>query len=141
MNNEKLIESLEKHRLAIQDETIAKLDFDQLEKDLKEAASALNLLEKKEKLCDQLTEDFKAEIKRMALTLSRTKGNLGSTGLVEKLLTSTDLSYEDLKFLRDKVTEEFNQSFPASPQYRVVANQTKPNFKMREFKTGVGVKL
>jgi multidrug resistance efflux pump len=97
MNNEKLIESLEKHRLAIQDETIAKLDFDQLEKDLKEAASALNLLEKKEKLCDQLTEDFKAEIKRMALTLSRIKGNLGSTGLVEKLLTSTDLSYEILE--------------------------------------------
>ena len=141
MNNEKLIESLEKHRLAIQDETISKLDFDQLEKDLKEAASALNVLEKKENLCDQLVGDFKSEIKRMALALSRAKGNLGSTGLVEKLLSSPDMSYDDLKFLRDKVREEFNQSFPASPHYKVVADQTAPNFKMGEFKTGVGRNL
>jgi hypothetical protein len=141
MNNEKLIESLEKHRIAIQDETISKLDFDQLEKDLKEAASVLGISEKKEKLCDLLTDDFKAEIKRMALTLSRAKGNLGSTGLVEKLLSSPDLSYDDLKFLRDKVKEEFNQSFPASPHYKVVAGRAEPNFKMREFKTGVGVNL
>ena len=141
MNNEKLIESLENHRLSIQDETIAKLDFDRLERDLKEAASVLNILERKEKLCDQLTDDFKSEIKRMALTLSRAKGNLGSTGLVEKLLSSPDLSYDDLKFLRDKVREEFNQSFPASPHHKVVAEQSEPNFKMGEFKTGVGTNL
>jgi len=141
MNNEKLIESLEKHRLAIRDETISKLDFDQLEKDLKEAASALSDSGKKEKLCDQLADDFKSEIKRMALALSRTKGNLSSTGLVEKFLSSPDLSYDDLKFLRDKVREEFNQSFPASPHYKVVADRTEPNFKMGEFKTGIGANL
>jgi hypothetical protein len=141
MNNEKLIESLENHRLAIQAEAISKLDFDQLEKDLKEAASALSVLEKKKKLCDLLTDDFKSEIKRMALTLSRAKGNLSSTGLVEKFLSSSDLSYEDLKFWRDKVREEFNQSFPASPHYQVVADQTKSNFKTGEFKTGVGANL
>ncbi|MFH1335896.1 MAG: hypothetical protein ABII96_05210 [Candidatus Zixiibacteriota bacterium] len=141
MNNERLIESLEKHRLAIQDETISKLDFDQMENDLKEAAAALNLLGKKEKLYDQLVDDFKSEIKRMALALSRAKGNLSSTGLVEKLLSSPDISYDDLKFLRDKVREEFNQSFPASPHYKVVADQAEPNFKMGEFKTGVGANL
>jgi hypothetical protein len=141
MNNERLIESLEKHRLAIQDETISKLDFDQMENDLKEAASALKVLEKKEKLCDQLADDFKSEIKRMALTLSRAKGNLGSTGLVEKLLSSPDMSYDDLKFLRDKVREEFNQSFPASPQYGVMENQVEPNCKMGDFKTGVRTNL
>ncbi len=141
MNKEKLIESLEKHRLAIQDETISKLDFDKLEKDLKEAASALNLLEKKEKLCDQLSDDFKSEIKRMALAISRAKGNLSSTGLVAKLLSSPDLSYDDLKFLRDKVRDEFNQSFPASPNHKVVSDRTEPNFKTGEFKTGVGVNL
>ena len=141
MNNERLIESLEKHRLAIQVETISKLDFDQLERDLGEAASALNVLEKKEKLCDQLVDDFKSEIKKMALALSRAKGNLGSTGLVEKLLSSPEMSYDDLKFLRDKVREEFNQSFPSSPQSRVVTNQTKSNFRIGEFKTGVRANL
>jgi len=141
MNNERLIESLEKHRLAIQDETISKLDFDQMENDLAEAASALSVLEKKEKLCDQLVDDFKSEIKRMALAISRAKGNLSSGGLMEKLLSSPDISYDDLKFLRDKVREEFNQSFPASPQYRVVVNEAESNFKMGDFKTGVGANL
>jgi len=141
MNNERLIESLEKHRLAIQDETISKLDFDQMENDLAEAASALSVLEKKEKLCDQLVDDFKSEIKRMALAISRAKGNLSSGVLMEKLLSSPDISYDDLKFLRDKVREEFNQSFPASPQYRVVVNEAESNFKMGDFKTGVGANL
>lgn len=136
-----LILALTNYRVAINDENIQKLDFDQMERDLDEAVSILGTLEKKEKLCDQLVDDFKADIKRMALALSRVKGDMGSAGLVEKLLSSPDLSFDDLRFLREKVREDFNQSFPLSPQSRVVVNLTKTNIKLGEFKTGVGKNL
>jgi hypothetical protein len=132
-----LIESIEKHLEAIRDEKIQKMDFDQLEKDLSEATSLLGSLEKKEKLCDSLLSDFKSEIRRMTLALSRTKGDLSSCGLVERLLLSPDLGFEDLLFLREKVREEFNQSFPATPQSKVIVNLVETNFKVSEFKTGV----
>ncbi len=141
MEIENLKEALTNHRDAINDENIQKIDFDQLERDLGDAASALSTLEKKEKLCDQLVDDFKSEIKRMALASSRVKGDLSSGGLVEKLLSSPDMSFDDLRFLREKVREEFNQCFPSSPQSRVVANLTKSNFRVGEFKTGVGINL
>lgn len=137
MEIENLIRSLKKHGEAIQDETIQKIDFDQLEKDLSEAASALGSLEKKDKLCEALLSDFKAEIKRMALAVSRAKGDLSSCGLVERLLLSPDLSFEELLFLREKVREEFNQSFPNSPRSKVMVDLVEPNFKIAEFKTGV----
>ena len=133
--------ALTNYRDAINAENIQKLDFDQLEKDLDEAVSILNTLEKKEKLCDQLVDDFKAEIKRMTLALSRVKGDMGSAGLVERLLLSPDMSFDDLRFLREKVREDFNLSFSSSPQSRVVATLTKSNLKLGEFKTGVGANL
>ena len=136
-----LISALTNYRDAINDENIQKLDFDELEKDLDEAVLLLNTMERKDKLCDQLVDDFKAEIKRMALALSRVKGDMGSSGLVEKLLSSPDMSFDELLFLRDKVREDFNASFPSSPQSKVVANLTKTNFKFGEFKTGVGANL
>ena len=86
-------------------------------------------------------DDFKAEIKRMTLALSRAKGDMGSAGLVEKLLSSPDMSFDDLRFLREKVREDFNLIFPSSPQSRVVASLTKSNFRAGEFKTGVGTNL
>ena len=137
MNIQNLIESLQEHRNAIGDEMVQKIDFDQLEKDLKEATIALSSLEGKEKLCEKLLSEFKSEIKKMALAVSRVKGELNSCGLVEKLLSSPDLSIEDLLFLREKVKEEFNQSFPASPQSRVMGDHGESNFRISEFKTGV----
>ncbi len=141
MNIENLIESLQKQKEIINDEKIQKLDFDQMEKNLSEAASVLSLLDKKEKLCDALLSDFRSEIKRMALTVSRTKGESSSGGLVERLLLSPDLSFEDLLFLREKVREEFNQSFPSTPQSRVVMNLGESSFEISEFKVGVGANL
>jgi hypothetical protein len=135
MNVQELIESLKEHRDAISGEVIQKIDFDQLEKDLNETARVLSSLEEKEKLCEKLLSDFKSEVKKMALAVSRAKGNPSSCGLVEKLLSSPDLSFEDILFLREKVREEFNQSFPASPQSRVVVDRGQSDFSITEFKT------
>ncbi len=136
-----LILALTNFRDAINDENIQKLDFDQLQRDLDEAVSILTALKAKEKLCDQLVDDFKGEIKRMALAISRVKGDLGSVGLVEKLISSPNMSFDDLRFLREKVREDFNQSFPLSPQSRVTTNHIETNFRIGEFKTGVGANL
>ncbi len=137
MNIQNLIESLNQHQDAIGDEMVQKIDFDQLEKDLSAAVCALSSMEEKEKLSEKLLSEFKSEIKRMALAVSRAKGDLDSCGLVEKLLSSPDLSFEDLLFLREKVKEEFNQSFPATPQSRVMVDHGESNFQISEFKTGV----
>lgn len=59
MEIEKLFESLKKHQDAISNETIQIMDFDQLEKDLSEALTALNSLEKKKKLGEELLSDLK----------------------------------------------------------------------------------
>ncbi|MCK4385863.1 MAG: hypothetical protein KAW52_06330 [candidate division Zixibacteria bacterium] len=137
MNIQNLIESLKEHRNAVGDEMIQKMDFDQLEKDLNEAVCALSTLDRKEKLCEKLLYDFKSEIKKMTLAVSRVKGELNSCGLVEKLLSSPDLSFEDLIFLREKVKEEFNQSFSSSPHFRVMVDHGESNFRISEFKTGM----
>jgi len=137
MEIQNLIESLKEHRNAISGEMVKKIDFDQLEKDLNQAACALSSLERKEKFCDKLLSDFKSEIKKMAKAVSRVKGDIDSCGLVEKLLSSPDLSFEDLLFLREKVKEEFNQSFASVTQSKVMINLTEPNFRISEFKAGV----
>jgi len=137
MNIQNLIESLNQHQDAIGDEMVQKIDFDQLEKDLGEAVCALSSLDEKEKLSERLLSDFKLEIKKMALAVSRLKGDLDSCSLVEKLLSSPDLSFEDLLFLREKVKEEFNQSFRSSPQSKVMVDHGGFNFRISEFKTGV----
>jgi hypothetical protein len=139
MNVQELIESLKGHKDAISDEMIQRIDFDSLEKALSETTRVLGTLGEKEQLCEKLLSDFKSEVKKMALAVSRAKGTLSSCGLVEKLLSSPDLSFEDLLFLREKVKEEFNQSFPASPQLRVAVHSGQSSFSISEFKTGVTV--
>jgi hypothetical protein len=139
MNVQELIESLKRHKTAINGETIQKIDFDQLEKDLGEAAFVLACLGEKEGLCEKLLLDFKSEIKKMSLAVSRAKGDLSSCGLVDKLLSSPGLSFEDLLFLKKKVREEFNQSFPSSPQSKVVVDPGHVNTSVSEFKTGVRI--
>ncbi|UCB52533.1 MAG: hypothetical protein JSV10_00065 [Candidatus Zixiibacteriota bacterium] len=139
MNVHGLIESLREHKDAINGEMIQKIDFDQLEKDLSEAARVLSSLGEEEQLCEKLLSNFKSEVKRMALAISRAKGTLSSCGLVDKLLSSPDLSFEDLLFLREKVREEFDQSFPPSPQSKAVIDSGQSNQSISEFKTGVRV--
>ncbi|MGB7062045.1 MAG: hypothetical protein WBF13_06790 [Candidatus Zixiibacteriota bacterium] len=139
MNVQELIECLKGHKDAINGEMIQKIDFDQLQKDLSEATRVLSSLGEKEKLCEKLLSDFKSQVKKMALAVSRARGTLSSCGLVEKLLSSPNLSFEDILFLREKVKEEFNQSFPASSQSKVVVDHGQDNFSISEFKTGVRV--
>ena len=139
MKVNELIESLKRHKEAIKGEMIQQIDFDQLERDLGEAALALHSLSEKEVLCEKLLSDFKSEIKRMSLAVSRAKADLSSCGLVDKLLSSPYLSFEDLLFLKKKVRKEFNQSFPASPQSKVVVGSGRVSTGMSEFKTGVGI--
>jgi hypothetical protein len=136
MNIQALIECLEEHQISIGDATIHKMDFDKLEKDLDDATGALKSLAQKEALCEKLLTDFKSEVKKMALAISRAKGDMGSSGLVEKLLSSADLGFEDLLFLREKVKEELNHSFPSSPQSRVLGGIPESKFNASVFKTG-----
>ena len=72
----------------------------------------------------------------MSLAVSRAKGDLSSCGLVDKLLSSPDVSFEDLLFLKRKIREEFNQSFPPSPQSKVVVGPGRVDTGFSEFKTG-----
>jgi hypothetical protein len=137
MNIQDLIDSLKSHRDAIDGEAIQKMDFDQLEKDLSQSVQALSSFDKTEELCQRLLADFKSQIKRMSLAVSRAKGDPSSCSLVERLLESPDLSFDDLLFLREKVKEEFNHSFPSSPRSRVMIERSGSNFTISEFKTGV----
>jgi hypothetical protein len=139
MNMHELIESLKEHRDAINGEMIQKIDFDQLEKDLSETARVLSSLGEKEQLCEKLLSDFKSDVRKMALAVSRAKGNLSSCGLVDRLLSSPDLSFEDLLFLREKVKEEFDQSFPPSLQSKVVVDPGQSHQSISEFQTGVRI--
>ena len=136
MDIQNLIECLNQHRNAIGDEMVQKIDFDQLEKDLNEAACALSSLSEKEKLSEKLLSEFKSEIKRMSQAISRAKGDLNTSGMVERFLSSENLSFDELILLREKVREDFNKSFPTKPQTKVVDNLGFGEFKISEFKAG-----
>jgi hypothetical protein len=136
MHTQKLIETLKEHLRCLDAEKIEKIDFDQLQEDLKNSIEVLTCLQKKEELADKLLSDFKSDIKRMSLAISRAKSDLNTCGLVEKLLSSEDLSFEELILLREKVREDFNQSFPTKPQAKIVDNLGFGGFKISEFKTG-----
>jgi chorismate mutase len=136
MQTQELIESLKEYIESLDTEKIEKIDFDQLLEDLKAVTEALILLQRKENLCDQLFSDFKSDIKRMSFAISRAKSDLKAPGLVEKLLSSENLSFEELILMREKVREDFNKTFPAKPQAKVVDTLGFGGFKINEFKTG-----
>ena len=85
MHTQKLIETLKEHLRCLDAEKIEKIDFDQLQEDLKNSIEVLTCLQKKEELADKLLSDFKSDIKRMSLAISRAKSDLNTCGLVEKL--------------------------------------------------------
>jgi chromosome segregation ATPase len=137
MNIQELIEALKEHIKCLDAEKIEKIDFDQMQEDLRNSIDALNILQNKEELCEKLLSDFKSEIKRMSLAISRAKGDLNNFGLVERLLSSENLSFDELVILREKVREDFNRSFPAKPQAKVVDSLGFGGIKISEFKAGV----
>jgi hypothetical protein len=136
MQIQELIGALNEYQKCLDAENVEKLDFDQMQEDLKTSISALIFLQKKEELCDKLLSDFKADIKRMSLSIFRAKGDLKTPGLVEKLLSSENLSFEELTLLREKVREDFNKSFPTKPQAEIIDRLGFRSFKISEFKTG-----
>lgn len=140
METQKLIDALKEHIGCLDGEKIEKIDFDQMQEDLKNSIEILISLQGKEELCDKLLSDFKSEIKRMSLAISRAKGDLNPAlrdGLVERLLSSENLSFDELVLLRERVKEDFNKSFPTSPQSKIVDNLTFTGFNISEFKAGV----
>jgi hypothetical protein len=137
MQREELIDALKEHIKRLDGERIEKIDFDQMQEDLKASTEALLSLQKKEELCDQLLGDFKSEIKRMSLAVSRAQGDLNPSGMVERLLSSDNLSFDELVLLRQKIREDFNRSFPTKPRARVIHNFGSGGFKASEFKAGV----
>jgi hypothetical protein len=140
MNIQNLIDALREHSGCLDGEKIEKIDFDQMQEDLKTVVEALIWLQRKEELCDKLLSDFKSEIQRMSQAIFRARGDLNPAlrdGLVEKLLSSENLSFEELILLREKVREDFNKSFPTMPQAKVVDNLGFGGFKVSEFKAGV----
>jgi hypothetical protein len=134
MHTQKLIETLKEHLRCLDAEKIEKIDFDQLQEDLKNSIEVLTCLQKKEEFADKLLSDFKSDIKRMSLVISRAKNDLNTCGLVEKLLSSENLSFEELILLREKVREDFNQSFPTKPQAKLVDALGQGGFNISEFR-------
>jgi magnesium-transporting ATPase (P-type) len=137
MNIQNLIEALKEHVEHLDGEKIEKIDFDQMQEDLRTSVEALSSLQRKEELGDKLLCDFKSEIKRMSLAVSRSQGDMTTSGMVERLLSSENLSFEELILLREKVREDFNRSFPAKPQAKIVDKLGFGGSKTREFKAGV----
>ncbi len=134
-----LIEGLNRQREVIAGEMVHQLDFDKLQNDLAEAASVLSSLAEKEKLCQRLLAEVKSEIKKMALAVSRAKGDNGTGTLVERLISSPEIGLDDLLYLREKVKEEFNQCFPVSPQSKTMNRTAESRTRISEFKTGGGI--
>lgn len=137
MQRQELIDALKEHIKRLDGEKIEKIDFDKLQEDLRASMEALLSLQKKEELCDQLLGDFKSEIKRMSLAMSRAQGDQNTSGMVERLLSTQDLSFDELVLLRQKIREDFNRSFPTKPQARVIDNFGFGGLKASEFKAGV----
>lgn len=137
MDIQNLIDALKEHIKHLDDERMEKIDFDQMQEDLKTSIEAMIFLQKKEELCDKLLSDFKSEIKRMSLAISRANQEVSTPGLVERLMSSENLSFDELILLREKVREDFNKSFPAKPQAKVVDSLGFGGFKISEFKAGV----
>ncbi len=137
MDIQNLIEVLKEHVEHLDGEKIEKIDFDQMQKDLNNSIEALSSLRKKEELCDKLLVDFKSEVKRMSSAMSRAQGDLNTSGLVEQLLSSEDLGFDELILLREKVREDFNKSFPSRPQAKVIDKLGFGGPKISEFKAGV----
>jgi DNA repair exonuclease SbcCD ATPase subunit len=115
MEISELIRNLTEDAEKIKQEKIEELDFDRLEENLNSASEILKKLKGKERTSEKILEDYKSEIKRLALSLSRLKGENANLELIEKYLREENLSYEELSLLRKQLKSEFDKNFPTSP--------------------------
>ncbi len=121
----------------INQEKIEELDFDRLEENLNSASEILKKHGEKEKISEKILEDYKSEIKRLAFSLSRLKGENANLELMEKYLREENLSYEELSLLRKQLKSEFDKSFSTSPVARAFypfSEVKRAKDKITEFK-------
>ena len=132
-----LIENLREEACRITESKIEEIDFDALEEDLNSASEMLKKMKEKEQTSEKILKDFKSEIKRIALSLSRLKGENTTLDLVEKSLTNQNLSYEEFSLLKTKLKSEFDKSFssaPLSKTFYPFSEEKRVKDKIGEFK-------
>ena len=136
MNVSELAKALKNHALLMDQEKTTQINFDELQKDLRQASEVLTKLEEKSNLGEKLLGDFKAEIKRMSLTLSRVKDDPHLFELTQKFVDSDNMRFEDLILLRKQIRSEFDKAFPSKPQAKIMKILPSFNYKIKEFKAG-----
>jgi len=136
MNEVELANKLRSFAEMLADESIEKIEFDSLKEILEKAAKDLIEFECTKKLCEKLLSDFKSEIKRMANFLSCAKGKSFPLHMVEKLLSSEKLDFDDLMLLRRKLKAEFEDVFPSKPVSKIAEKKDVFESKIGEFKVG-----
>jgi len=137
MEVSELIENLREESEKIKQEKLEELDFDKLQQDLNSASGMLKKLTNKEKTSEKILEDYKSEIKRLALSLSRLKGENANLGLIEKHLQNENLSYEELCLLKKQLKSEFDKSFTTAPLSKTIypfSEEKRVKDKIEEFK-------
>jgi hypothetical protein len=133
----KLIENLKGQAERIKESRIEEIDFDRLEENLKTASEMLKKMKGKEETAENILDDFKTEIKRIALSLSRLKGDNSNLELIEKYLSNPDLDYDELCLLKTKLKAEFDKNFPNAPRSKTnyhFSKEKKVKDKIEEFK-------
>ncbi|MDP2960007.1 MAG: hypothetical protein Q8N71_01165 [candidate division Zixibacteria bacterium] len=133
----KLIENLKGQAERIKESRIEEIDFDGLEENLKTASEMLKKMKGKEETAENILDDFKAEIKRVALSLSRLKGDNSNLKLIEKYLSNPNLAYEELHLLKTKLKSEFDKNFSITPLSKTnyqFSKEKKVKDKIEEFK-------
>jgi len=91
-----------------------------------------------QKLMDlaNLQVEYESDIVKMSKAVSACKGNQSLSALVERLVSSGNLNFEEMKSLKRQVQEEFNQVFQREPRSRIVQQSDVDVKKIREFKLG-----
>ncbi|MCJ7508805.1 MAG: hypothetical protein MUO85_08780 [candidate division Zixibacteria bacterium] len=130
-----LVEKFEEYNLCLEEERLEDIDFDELQSLLRKANDEIFDLEKKTEMGDKLLLDFKGEMMKMSLAIAKAnpKGENISSSLTERLILS-DLSFEEMIGLRKQLRDEFNKSFPTSPQYQIREN-SKEEMETSSFKS------
>jgi hypothetical protein len=115
-------------------ESLDLIDFDALIADLERAKEVLSDLPEKSSLVLRVTEDLKAEVRKMLSAITKVKGETTSASMVTSLLDSPNLSYEDLKLLKKEVTSEFNRCLPNRPWSQEAKSTGDGHLTISEFK-------
>ena len=113
-----LVEDLKRDAQRLKEEKVELVDFDKLEGNLISASEKLKRMKEKEEDAEKILKDFKGEIKRMAGSLSRLKGEDSNSELIGKYLSNQNTGYEELCLLKRRLESEFNESFPNAPLSR-----------------------